>query len=163
MKDHEDSWNHLHPVHRQGEDGLLYRAKQKVQGFALILVHQLIEAVGQSEHQVKIRNAGDHFRLPQCDPLLLFKIATAGTAAAAAGTGPHFYTAAGPASDQRVAKLPGLTGNHGVNGLKLFLRHLMGKTVIPEMGCQEIPDGMRALVVFMRTNQSLAFGGHITL
>ena len=98
--------------------------------------------MGQSEYQVKVRNAGDHFRLPQCDPLLLFEITTAGAAAAAAGAGPHFHTAAVPAVNQRVAKLPGLAQNHGVNGLKLFLRHLMGKTVIPEMSCQEIPDGM---------------------
>ena len=149
VKDHQNGRGHLQLVLCQCQDRISSRPEEQVQGHPLVLVHDRTEIMRQCEHEMKVRNPGDHFRLPEGGPLLFVQAAAAGTVAVSAGTGTHPGVSAGITADQRISQLPGLAGDQGIHDLKLVFRYLMSSAVVRKRGCKEIPQDIPFTVIFM--------------
>ena len=120
VKDHQNGRGHLQLVLCQCQDRISSRPEEQVQGHPLVLVHDRTETMRQCEHEMEVRDPGDHFRLPEGGPLLFVQAAAAGTVAVSAGTGTHPGVSAGITADQRISQLPGLAGEQGIHHFELL-------------------------------------------
>ena len=104
VKDHQNGRRHPEPVLCQCQDRIGGRPEEQVQGCPLVLVHDRTKIMRQCEHEMEVRDPGDHFRLPEGSPLLFIQVSAAGTVAVSAGTGTHFGASAGITADQRISQ-----------------------------------------------------------
>ena len=103
----------------------------------------------QCKHKMEVGDTRDHFGLTQGDPSLFVKISAARTVAVSTGAGTHFNTSAFFAADKGIPEFPCLACGQGIHDLQFLLRHLMGYTVLWEMGREEITEDMLLTVIFM--------------
>ena len=157
VKDHQKGRLHLEPVLCQCQDRIGGRPEEQVQGCPLVLVHDRTKIMRQCEHEMEVRDPGDHFRLPEGGPLLFIQAAAAGTVAVSAGTGTHPGASAGITADQRISQLPGLAGDQGIHDLEFAFRHLMIPAVIRKRGCKKVPQDMPFTTIFVDILLQYAF------
>ena len=157
VKDHQNGRRHPEPVLCQCQDRIGGRPEEQVQGCPLVLVHDCTQTMRQCEHEMEVREPGDHFRLPEGGPLLFIQVSAAGTVAVSAGTGTHFGASAGITADQRISQFPGLAGDQGIHDLKLIFRYLMIPAVIRKRGCKKVPQDMPFTTIFVDILLQYAF------
>jgi hypothetical protein len=94
--------------------------------------------MGKREHQMEIRDAGDHLSLTFLNPFLFQKDSAARTVAVAACTGIELLKTAVWTSYHRVSEFSGLAGDQGMDDFPLFIGDFMEPAVIRKVVDQDI-------------------------